>query len=91
MEAVIFIGLVVVAITQIIKMFVPAVNGAVTIIVALIVGAVVGALDQVLGVTDVTIAEGIAGALNGIGLSTLAGKAGGGTAGDGDSRVVSRG
>lgn len=83
MEAVIFIGLLIVAFTQIIKMFVPAVNGGVTVVVALIVGVVVGLLDQFLGVTDVSVAQGVVGALEAIGLAALAGKAGGGSPGDG--------
>lgn len=86
MDAIVFIGLVIVAITQIIKMFVPAVNGGVTVIVALVIGVLVALVDQFIGVVDITIAQGIVAALSAIGLSSLAGKAGGGTAGDTTAR-----
>lgn len=86
MDAVVFIGLVIVAITQIIKMFVPAVSGGVTVIVAFAVGILVALVDQYIGVVDITIAEGVVASLSAIGLSALAGKAGGGTAGDSTAR-----
>lgn len=86
MDAVVFIGLVIVAITQIIKMFVPAVSGGVTIIVAFAVGILVALVDQYIGVVDITIAEGVVASLSAIGLSALAGKAGGGTVGDSTTR-----
>ena len=86
MDAIVFVGLVIVAITQIIKMFVPAVNGGITIIVALLVGIGVAVIDRYIGVEDITIAQGIVAALSAIGLSSLAGKAGGGTVGDSTTR-----
>ena len=89
MEAVFFIGLMIVAVTQMLKMVAPQISGFVTVLVAFAVGLVVALVDQVIGVTDITIAEGIVAALQAIGMSTLAGKAGGGTAGDG-TPVVNR-
>ena len=82
MDAVFFIGLVIVAITQIVKMFVPAVHGAVTILVAFLVGILVALIDVHIGVEDISIASGISAALSAIGMSVLANKAGGGEKGD---------
>lgn len=91
LSASLFISLMIVAVVQIIKMFVPAVSGAVTVIVALVVGAVVGLVDQHIGVTDVSVAQGIVDGLGAIGLATLAGKAGGGTVGDNGTTLTQRG
>jgi hypothetical protein len=55
----IIIPLLIIAITQIIKMFVPRVNGAVTIVVALIIGVLIALLDTHIGVADITIAQGL--------------------------------
>jgi len=79
----IFIALIIVAITQVVKMFVPVVNGAITILVAIGVGIVVALLDKHIGLPDITIAAGITSALGGVGATVLASKAGGGAAGDG--------
>lgn len=81
-EAAIFIPLIILAVTQIIKQAAPAVKGWVTILTAFIVGIVVALLDTHIGVVNVTVAQGIVFALEAIGLSTLAAKAGGGAAGD---------
>lgn len=81
-ESALFIALIITAIVQVIKMYVPKVNGGVTILVAFAVAILISLVDQFIGVTDVTIAEAIVSALGAIGLSTLAGKAGGGAAGD---------
>lgn len=83
MEAVFFIGLMIVAVTQVLKMVAPQISGIATVLVAFAVGIVVALTDQLIGVTDITIAEGIVAALQAIGMSTLAGKAGGGAPGDG--------
>lgn len=81
-EATLFISVVIAALVQIIKIFVPQVTGAVTILVAFCVGILVAIIDGYIGVTDISIAEGIVSALGAIGLSALAAKAGGGAAGD---------
>jgi hypothetical protein len=80
--AAILIPLLIVAIVQIIKMFVPKVNGAVTVVVALIVGAVIALLDTHIGVGDITVAQGIVLGLGAVGVTVLANKAGGGANGD---------
>jgi hypothetical protein len=84
-QATIFIPLLIVAVTQIIKMFVPKVNGAITILVALALGIVVAIVDTHIGVQDVTIAQGIVFGLGAVGVTVLASKAGGGASGDGSS------
>lgn len=82
MEATFFIALLIVAFTQMIKMAFPQVNGAITIVVALVVGVVVALVDGLIGVMDITVAQGIVAALEAIGVTTLASKAGGGAKGD---------
>lgn len=81
-EATIFIPLMIVAVTQMIKMALPQISGFVTIIVALAVGIVVALVDREIGVVDVTIAQGLVLALGAVGITTLASKAGGGAKGD---------
>lgn len=82
METTAFIGLVIVAITQMVKMALPRVNGWVTILVALVIGVLVAVFHGVLGLDSITIANGIQAALAAIGGTTLFSKAGGGAAGD---------
>lgn len=83
MEAVLFLSVVVIALTQIVKMTLPEqVRGWVTIIVALVMGVVASLLASWLGLLPTTPAEGIVAALGAIGISTAFGKAGGGTKGD---------
>lgn len=82
-QATIFIPLLIIAVTQIVKMFVPAVNGAITILVALALGVVVALVDTHIGVADINIAQGVVLALGAVGITVLASKAGGGAAGDG--------
>jgi hypothetical protein len=89
-QATLFIPLLIVAVTQIIKMFVPAVNGAVTIVVALALGALVALVDTHIGVADINVAQGIVLGLGAVGVTVLASKAGGGAAGDGTTPVVRR-
>lgn len=81
-EATIFIPLIIIAVTQMIKMALPQINGFVTVLVALCVGVIVALIDTSIGVTDVSIAEGIVAALGAVGISALASKAGGGAPGD---------
>lgn len=81
-EATIFIPLIIIAVTQMVKMALPQINGFVTVLVALCVGVIVALIDTSIGVTDVSIAEGIVAALGAVGISALASKAGGGAPGD---------
>ena len=81
-EATLFIPLLIVALTQLIKMAIPTVAGWLTVIVALIVGIVVAVIDQFIGVTDISIAQGLVFSLGAIGISVVAAKAGGGARGD---------
>ena len=77
-----FIPLVILAITQLIKKAAPAVVGWVTVVVAFVVGVVVALTDQFIGVTDISIAQGVLFALTAIGISVAAAKSGGGAVGD---------
>lgn len=81
-DAAIFIPLLIIAVTQMVKMALPQVTGFVTILVALGVGLVVALIDQLIGVTDITIADGIVKSLEAIGITAIASKAGGGAKGD---------
>lgn len=81
-EATIFIPLIIIAVTQMVKMALPQINGFVTVLVALCVGVIVALIDTSIGVQDVSIAEGIVAALGAVGITALASKAGGGAAGD---------
>jgi hypothetical protein len=81
-EAALFIPLMIIAFTQMIKMAFPAINGFLTILIALVVGVVVSLLANMLGVTPVTVAQGIVYALGAVGITAVASKAGGGAKGD---------
>jgi peptidoglycan/LPS O-acetylase OafA/YrhL len=87
-QASLLIPLLIIAVTQIIKMFVPAVNGAVTILVALGLGLLVALVDTHIGVADVNVAQGLVLALGAVGITVLAAKAGGGAVGDGGTTVA---
>lgn len=81
MEAELFIPLIIIAITQMFKMAFKNIHGFVTILVAFAVGIIVALVDQLIGVTDITVAQGLVYALGAIGITTAASKAG--TNGDG--------
>jgi hypothetical protein len=82
MEAIVFIPLLIVAITQMFKMALPQISGWITILIAILVGIGVALLDTNIGVQDITIAQGVIAALEAIGIATAFGKAGGGASGD---------
>lgn len=77
MDSMLFISVVILAITQLIKMAFPHISGWLTIIVAFIVGILVALFSGPLGLDPTTIAEGIMGALGAIGISSAARKASG--------------
>ena len=71
-DSTVFIGALVIAITQAIKIVVPKVSGAVTIIVALLVGVLVALLHGSLGLLDISVSQGILIALASVGVHTVA-------------------
>lgn len=81
-DAIVFIPLVIIAITQMVKMVFPQITGFLTILVAFGVGVVVALVDRSIGVTDISIAQGLVYALGAIGITAVAAKAGGGAKGD---------
>jgi len=87
-SAVIFIPLMIIAVTQIVKMFVPAVKDGWTIVVALAVGVLVALVDTKIGVVDVNVAQGLVLGLAAVGISVGAAKAGGGAKGDSTNPVA---
>lgn len=74
MEATLFISLIIVALTQIVKLVAPKVTGVATVVVAILAGVVVALLDTTIGVADITIAQGIVSALGAVGITTVASK-----------------
>lgn len=81
-DAALFIPLIIIAVTQMVKMAFPQVTGFLTILVAFVVGVVIALVDKEIGVVDVTIAQGLVLALGAVGITALASKAGGGAKGD---------
>lgn len=73
-EAALFIGTVIIAVTQIIKYFVPKVSGVVTIFVSALVGGIIGLVDIYIGVADVSIAQGVLIGLGASGVVYTAGR-----------------
>lgn len=73
-EASVFIGAVIIAVTQVIKYLSPAVKGLVTIAVAVVVGIVVALVDTSVGIRDITVAQGILTALAAIGVHSTVNK-----------------
>lgn len=71
-DGIVFIGATIIALTQIVKYLVPQVNGAVTIMVAVLAGVLVAISDVTIGVTDLTIAQGIMAGLSAVGTVTVA-------------------
>lgn len=78
-DSVLFIGTIIIAITQAIKFLAPRVNGAVTILVTALVGLFVALLDTQIGVVDITVAQGILIGLSSAGVVTVASKVSVGT------------
>lgn len=81
-DATLFIPLLIVAVTQMVKMAFPQITGFLTILVAFVVGIVVALVDTSIGVTNISIAQGLVLALEAIGIAAIAAKAGGGAKGD---------
>lgn len=73
-DSVLFIGTVIVALTEAIRLLVPSVNGAVTILVAALVGLAVALVDTQIGVADISVALGILTGLSAAGVVTVAKK-----------------
>lgn len=71
-EGTVFIGAVIIAVTQFIKFLAPNVNAAWTILVAVGVGVLVALLDKQIGVVDITVAQGVMIALGSSGVVTVA-------------------
>jgi hypothetical protein len=67
-----FIGAIIIAITQSIKYVAPKVTGLVTVGVAMLVGLLVSVLDTSIGLTNISIAQGILIALASVGVHTVA-------------------
>jgi hypothetical protein len=76
-EGALFIGTVIVAVTQFVKLVTPEwFSGAYTIVVAVAVGILIALVDVSIGVADITVAQGILVALGSSGVVTTAEKIG---------------
>lgn len=83
MEALMFISVVIIALTQMVKMALPErVYGFITILIAFVIGVLVALFDTYIGIADISIAMGVVAALGAIGITTAASKASGGARGD---------
>lgn len=71
-EGIIFIGAAIIAATQAIKYLLPQVNGAVTIAVSVALGILIAVIDTEIGVTDLSVAEGVMAGLAASGTHTIA-------------------
>ncbi len=71
-EGAIFLGACIIAATQAIKYLVKDVNGVVTIAVAVLLGILIALIDKEIGVTDLTVAQGILLGLASVGVHSVA-------------------
>lgn len=71
MEATLFLSVVIIALTQMVKMALPEqVHGWITILIALVMGVLVAIFAEPIGIMETSIAEGVVAALGAIGIST---------------------
>lgn len=78
-DSVLFIGTVIIGITQAIRFLSPKVHGVLTIVVAALVGLVVALVDTEIGIADISVAQGILTGLGSAGVVATAAAAGGAT------------
>jgi hypothetical protein len=71
-DSAVFIGAIIIAITQAIKYLAPAVRGIVTMVVAVVVGIVTALISSGIGLTHTSVAAGILIALASVGVHTTA-------------------
>jgi hypothetical protein len=71
-DSAVFIGAIIIAVTQAVKYLVPGVSQLITMLVAVLVGVAVALLDVHIGVVDITVAQGVLVALAAVGVHTTA-------------------
>ena len=71
-DSYVFIGAIIIAITQAIKYVAPKVSGLITMVVAVLVGLVVALLSTPIGLGHISVAQGILTALAAVGVHTVA-------------------
>jgi hypothetical protein len=76
-EAGLFLAVVIIAATQLIKYLVPKLSSVLVIVVAIVLGVVVALIDTHIGIADITVAQGILAGLSAVGIHTVASKVGG--------------
>lgn len=73
-EGSVFIGTIVIALTEALKSIDNRINGYITVVVAGLIGLLVAVVDTHIGIQDITIAQGILTGLSAVGVVTVAKK-----------------
>lgn len=76
MDGIVFVGAVVVAVVDAVKSLFPDVKGAFTVLAAAVVGALLSLVDVELGITNLTVAEGVMAGLAASGAVSVAKRVG---------------
>jgi hypothetical protein len=76
-DALVFIAIAIIAVTQFVKFLAPNVSGAWTILVAVGVGLLASVLGDEIGLTRITIAQGVLAGLGAVGITNTAENIGG--------------
>lgn len=71
-DSAVFIGAIIIAITQAIKYVAPGVRGIITMVVAIVVGILVALISGPVGIAHISVAQGILTALAAVGVHTTA-------------------
>lgn len=69
-DSTLFIGAVIIALTQVFKMLSPKITGLLTVVFAIVVGILVALVDTSIGLDNISIAQGILIALAAVGVHT---------------------
>lgn len=69
-DSVLFIGAIIIALTQVLKMLSPKVTGLLTVVFAVVIGILVALVDTSIGIANISVAQGILTALAAVGVHT---------------------
>lgn len=75
MEAIFFIGIIIIPIVKILKRFFPVIHDELTMVAAILTGIVISLIGPWIGVEPITVAQGIAAGLTAIGVVSAADRA----------------
>jgi hypothetical protein len=71
-DSAVFIGAIIIAITQALKFLNPKIAGLITMVVAVLVGILIALIDTGIGLANISVAQGILIALAAVGVHTTA-------------------